>query len=166
VATNAVNAPAAPQATPQAAGPALPSLSPEACSVLATYIKTELKGDIGLPVTMRIAPDKHKPKPGAFDAKTMGDVKPGEFKDLETGLAQSVAQGSQIDCDWKSLGMQPPQPQTGESNAWIRFRPIVAGDVALLDVFTDGVTQLHSRCFYRKKAGAWVRGACGLTPID
>jgi hypothetical protein len=152
---------------PVAAAPALPplpGLSPEACAVLGTYVKVELMGDFGLPVVMRVAPGKDTVSTAELSKRLRG-LKPAEVPALLAGLNASIENGSQLDCDWKALGLPTPTPQTAESQAYIRFRPIVVGDVAILETLTDGVTRLGGRCLYRKKAGAWTREQCALTHI-
>jgi hypothetical protein len=152
---------------PVAAAPALPpvpGLSPEACAVLGTYVKVELTGDFGLPVVMRVAPAKDRVSAADLQVPLPG-LKAAEASALAAGLNQSIENGSQLDCDWKALGLPAPTPQTPASQAYIRFRPIVVGDVAILETLTDGVTRLGGRCLYRKTAGAWTREHCALTHI-
>jgi len=159
----AVNAPAAP------AAPALPALTPptsDACAVLATYVKVELKGDFGLPVLMRVPPAK-----GAVAASALAKDFPGlnaaAAKALAEGLTASIKDGSQLDCDWKALGLPPPHPVTPETNATFRLRPVTAGDVGLLETYTDaGTTTLGGRCLYRKTGATWTRDKCVLTALN
>jgi hypothetical protein len=166
----AVNTPPAVNAaTPAPAAvvePALPAVSPEACAVLAAYVKVELKGDFGLPVMMRVPPAK-----GAVSAaeltKSFPTLNPAQARALAEGLTKSIKDGSQLECDWKTLALEPPRPVTPESNASFRLRPVTAGEVGLLETHTDaGTTTLGGRCLYRKKAGAWTRDKCVLTAIN
>jgi hypothetical protein len=41
----------------------------------------------------------------------------------------------------------------------------VEGDVAVLQNYTGGVTELAGRCLYRKTGGAWTRETCVLTKL-
>jgi hypothetical protein len=156
----AVNAPAVP------AQPSLPAVSPEACAVLATYVKVELKGDFGLPVLVRVQPAKGLVTAAEL-TKTFPGLKPAEAKALAEGLTRSIKDGSQLDCDWKALALEPPRPVTPESNASFRLRPVAAGDVGLLETFTDaGTTTLGGRCLYRKTGATWTRDKCVLTALN
>ena len=134
--------------------------------MLGTYVKVELMGDFGLPVIMRVAPAK-----GAVSAaeltRSFKTLKPADAKALAEGLTQSIKDGSQLGCDWKALGLAPPRPVTPESNATFRLRPVAAGDVGLLETFTDaGTTALGGRCLYRKAGQAWTREVCVMTAIQ
>lgn len=170
-AAKAVNTPAINAATPApapvaAAEPALPAVSPEACAVLAAYVKLELKGDFGLPVMMRVPPAKGAVSAGEL-TKSFPTLKPAQAKALAEGLTKSIKDGSQLDCDWKVLALEPPRPVTPESNASFRLRPVAAGDMGLLETHTEaGTTTLGGRCLYRKTGQTWTRVKCVLTALD
>ena len=164
-AANAVNAAATNTPTPVThAKSNLPALSPEACAVLGTYVKVEMAGDFGLPLQMHSQPDKDRTT-AADLTKSFPSLKAAEAQALAAGLNKLSEAGDQVDCDWKALGLAPPRPQTDESEAWLRFRPAVEGDVAVLQNYTGGVTELSGRCLYRKQAGVWTRETCVLTKL-
>jgi hypothetical protein len=164
-AAKAVNAAATNAPAPAAQAKSnLPPLSPDACAVLGTYVKVEMVGDFGLPLQMHSPPDKDRTAAAEL-IKSFPTLKAAEAQALAAGLNRLSEAGDQVDCDWKALGLAPPRPQTDESEAWLRFRPAVEGDVAVLQNYTGGVTELAGRCLYRKTGGAWTRETCVLTKL-
>jgi hypothetical protein len=161
----AANAPAPPPAA--AAGPALPAVSDEGCALVAAYVKGEMMGDFGLPLMVRVAPAKGEVTAADLNRDLKG-LRGGEAKALAAALTRSIDKGSQLDCDWKTLSVAPPTPLAPDGHAYIRFRPAIGGDVAVLDTYTNaaGLTIIGNRCLYRKQSGAWKRDECVLTALS
>lgn len=161
------NAPATKAATAPR-GPPLPAVSAEGCGLIAAYVKTELKSDFGLPLMVRVEPDAKSTVAAADLKRPFPELKAPQAHALASALANSIKDGSQLDCDWAGLGLAPARLYTPDDKGFIRFRAAVDGDAAVLDSFTSAgdVVSVGARCLYRREAGAWTRTRCVVTGIS
>ena len=159
---------APPTSAPPPPGPPLPPASAEACNLIATYVRAELNSEFGLPLMLYVPP---APK----QALTAGELTRA-FPTLTAAQAQALAgkftttlhDGSAVTCDWRSVGLpQPAVLQPGKKD-FIRFRTAIEGEAAILDIYTTagGLTEIGTRCQYKKVGTGWQRTQCVLTAIS
>lgn len=149
-------------------GPAMTPVGADACAVIGTYAKIELGGDMGLPLMYRTAPAPKDAVKASALTKAFPKLKEAEAVALAQGLTTGLHEGRQLDCDWKGMGVvQPPILQPGGKD-YIRFRPAIDGDTAILDSFTSAGEAISAggRCLYRRQNGAWTREECVLTSFE
>lgn len=171
----AVNA-AAPEAIetpapPPPPGPPLAKVTPDGCSLVAAYVKTELKDSgFGLPLQVYVPA---APKERVTEGELRSDFKldAAAARDLAGAMTATMHAGSHLDCDWRRLGApQPAWYQPGGRPDYIRFRTAFSADgaLALLDTFTTAgeVVALGTHCLYRRDGASWVRLACAPTVIS
>jgi hypothetical protein len=157
-----------PTVAPPPPGPPLPALSADACALVATYVRTELGGEFGLPLMTYVqrAP-KSSLKASELSRDFAGDVNPADAKALAASFTSTMQQGEALTCDWRAVGLPLPVVLMPDGKDYIRFRTAIAGDVAILDIFSNaGPTRVGTRCAYKRAGAAWQRSKCVLTALS
>jgi hypothetical protein len=171
----AANAPAKPppEAPPTTAppppGPPLPQMSAEACNLIATYVRAELNSEFGLPLMIYVPREpKLLIKAGDISRDFSDEINPTQAKALAQDFTTNLQQGAALSCDWRSVGLpQPAVLQPGKKD-FIRFRPAIEPDVAILDIYSTAgdLTEVGTRCLYKKVGTGWQRTKCVLTALS
>jgi hypothetical protein len=171
----AANAPAKPppEAPPTSAppppGPPLPQASAEACNLIATYVRAELGSEFGLPLMLYVPREpKLSISPSELSRDFADEVNPTQAKALAAAFTATLQEGAALTCDWRAVGLaQPAVLQPGKKD-FIRFRTAIEPDIAVLDIFSTagGLTQVGTRCLYKRAGAGWQRTTCVLTALS